>query len=161
MAMFEKGEKMISGPGTVIGSNVKLVGALKDTNDIVVHGAIEGEVASERSVNIGETAHVKGPVSGQTVLISGRVDGSVKAVDRLELLANGKIFGDITCGDLVIQSGSTFVGQCAMDEKRTTTPVNDVINTEQTEEETADVDGDSTEKSEPKSNDRSSRFEVE
>lgn len=106
--------KTETGPSTVIGANVKLVGALKDVNDITVHGTIEGEVASEKTVTIGETAQVKGPVSGIIVSVAGTVRGSVEAADRLEILPTGKVFGNISAKDLIIRSGATFVGKSTM-----------------------------------------------
>lgn len=118
MAIFEREEgKVLSGPGTVIGANVKLMGALKDVNDISVHGTIEGEVASEKNVTIGETAQVKGPVSGATVSISGTVRGSVEAANRLELLATGKVHGNISAKELIIRSGAVFNGKSTMIDK--------------------------------------------
>ncbi len=100
--------------GTIVGVNVALSGTLKDQNDIVVHGMVEGEVVSEKSVTIGETAQVKGPVKGQTVTIAGTVRGEVTAGERLELLATAKIFGSITTRDLVVHSGATLVGKSQM-----------------------------------------------
>ncbi len=114
MAMFEKEAKNPTGPGTVIGTNVKLVGALRDAEDITVHGTIEGEVASDKNVMIGETAQVKGPVKGATVSIAGTVHGPVEVTDRLELLATARLFGNITARDLIICSGALFAGKCLM-----------------------------------------------
>lgn len=114
MAIFEKGEREMTSAGTVIGSNVKLVGALRDSQDILIHGSIEGEVASEKSVTVGETAKVKGPISGTVVVIAGEVTGSVNASERLEIKTGGRLFGDVTAADLTIDSGSTFVGKCEM-----------------------------------------------
>lgn len=118
--MFDKNDKEVAGSGTVIGANVKLVGALRDRHDIVVHGAIEGEVASEKNVSIGETAQVKGPLSGETITIAGTIHGSVEARERLEILATGKVYGDITVKDLVIRSGAIFVGKSNMAEREQT-----------------------------------------
>ena len=42
-------KKPLSGPGTIVGANVKLVGTLADANEIVIHGRIEGEVVSDKS----------------------------------------------------------------------------------------------------------------
>lgn len=114
MAIFEKGEREMTTAGTVIGSNVKLVGALRDSQDILIHGSIEGEVASDKSVTVGETAKVKGPISGTVVVIAGEVTGSVNASERLEIKAGGRLLGDLTATDLIIDSGSTFVGKCEM-----------------------------------------------
>lgn len=102
------------GPGTTVGVNVALSGTLKDQNDINIFGLIDGEVISEKTVMIGKTAQVKGPVKGQIVSIAGVVRGSIDATERLELLDTGKVFGSITTKDLVIHSGAAFVGKCAM-----------------------------------------------
>lgn len=106
--------KVLPGPGTVIGANVKLVGALRDVNDITVHGAVDGEVHSEKTVTIGETAAVKGPVTGATVTVSGIVRGSIDADNRLEIMPTGKVHGNIATKDLIIRSGAIFVGKSTM-----------------------------------------------
>jgi len=105
-----------SGPGTVVGANVKLVGTLQDASDIVIHGRIEGEVVSSQMISIMETAYIKGPVSGDVVSIAGKVRGSITATGRLEILPPGKVFGSIASKDLSIKSGAIFVGKCTMPE---------------------------------------------
>lgn len=102
------------GPGTVVGVNVALSGTLKDQNDIVIYGMVDGEVISERAVNIGETAQVKGPVRGMVITVSGTARGSIDASERLEITETGRVFGDIATKDLVIHSGATLVGKVSM-----------------------------------------------
>lgn len=99
---------------TTVGANVVLSGTLKDSNDIVVHGKVEGEVISEKSVFIGDSANVKGPITAQSITISGRVKGAVTAHEKLELTPTAKVFGSIATKDLVIQSGAIFVGKSEM-----------------------------------------------
>lgn len=103
-----------SGPGTVVGANVKLVGTLQDASDIIIHGRIEGEVISTQSITVTETAYVKGPVSAEIVTVAGKVNGSITATGKLEIMPTGKIFGSITSKDLSIRSGAIFVGKCTM-----------------------------------------------
>lgn len=105
-----------SGPGTVVGANVKLVGTLSDASDIIIHGTIEGEIISSQSVTIAETAYVKGPISAEIVSIGGKVNGSITATGKLEILPTGKVFGSITSKDLSIRSGAIFIGKCTMPE---------------------------------------------
>lgn len=123
--MFDKDQDM-GGPGTVVGSNVKLNGIIKDLNDITVHGTVDGEVISEKNVTISESATVKGPVSAQVVTISGKVNGTINAVKKLEITPTGKVYGSISTKDLVIRSGAIFVGKSSMvgieSEKETKTP---------------------------------------
>jgi cytoskeletal protein CcmA (bactofilin family) len=113
-SMINKNEKPLPGPGTVVGANVKLVGTLRDVNDIAVHGIIEGEVISERTITVGETAQIKGPVSGQVVSVAGVIRGSIDASTRLEILPTGKVYGNITARDLIIRSGALFIGKSVM-----------------------------------------------
>ncbi len=103
-----------TGPGTTVGVNVALTGTLKDQNDITIYGMVDGEVICERSVVIGETAQVKGPIRGQIITISGTVRGSIEALEKLEILETGKVLGSITTKDLVIHSGAKFVGKSEM-----------------------------------------------
>lgn len=113
--MFEKEkEKIIPGPGTVVGANVKLTGVLKDINDITVHGKIDGEVISEKNVTISETAEVKGPVSAQNIIVAGKINGSITAIEKLELLPTAKVTGGLTVKDLTIKSGAIFNGKSTM-----------------------------------------------
>jgi len=105
-----------SGPGTVVGANVKLVGTLQDASDIIVHGRIEGEVISSQSITVTETAYIKGPVSAEIVTVAGKVNGSITATGKLEIMPTGKVFGSITSKDLAIRSGAIFIGKSTMPE---------------------------------------------
>lgn len=119
MAIFEKEREPMagSGPGTIVGTNVKLTGILKDTNDITVHGKVEGEVISDHNVMVTETAEIKGPITGHNVTVAGVVNGSVAAAAKLEILPTGKIYGAITMKDLTIRSGAIFIGKSSMPDK--------------------------------------------
>jgi len=109
--MFENDKQTVSGPGTVVGANVKLTGTLKDVNDITVHGQVDGEIISEKNVNITETASIKGPVSAEVITISGKVNGAITANLKLEIQPTGKVYGSIMTSDLIIHSGAIFVGK--------------------------------------------------
>jgi len=96
---------------TIVGSNVKLTGTLKDTNDIVIHGTVEGEVVSDQNIVVDETANIKGPVTAQAVSVSGVVEGMVRALDKLEIHPSGRVDGNIQTKDLIIHSGARFIGK--------------------------------------------------
>jgi cytoskeletal protein CcmA (bactofilin family) len=108
------GQNETDGIGTVVGANVKLIGTIQDKNNILVHGSIDGEVTSDKSIDVAEGAKIKGPINGQSIKIAGFVQGSVTAKEKLEILSTGKVIGSVNTKDLVINSGATFVGKCAM-----------------------------------------------
>lgn len=152
--MFEgTNDDAVAGPGTVVGANVKLTGTISDVNDITVHGSVEGEVASDKTVIIAETASVKGPVSAQMVSISGRVNGSVTAHQKLELLPSAKINGGITTKELIIKSGASFNGKCTMPADGVTTDNDKTDKSEKKKDNTVSLPKPSPEKDkeEPKS----------
>jgi cytoskeletal protein CcmA (bactofilin family) len=103
-----------SGPGTIVGVNVALSGTLKDQNDIAVYGMVDGEVNSEKSITVGQSAQVKGPVRGQVVTIAGTVHGEIDAAEKLEILETGKVYGSIATKDLVVRSGAFIDGKVVM-----------------------------------------------
>lgn len=117
MAVFDKRETPTNahnGTGTIVGGNVKLTGILKDSNDITIHGQVEGEIASDRNVTVSETAEIKGPISAQNVVIAGKVTGSIVAREKVELLATARVYGGLTMTDLIIRSGAIFIGKSTM-----------------------------------------------
>lgn len=120
MAIFaqDKDASTATGPGTIVGANVKLTGILKDTNDITVHGKVEGEVTSDHNVTVTETADIKGPVTAQNVVVAGVINGAVSAVQKIEILPTGKIYGAITMKDLIIRSGAVFIGKSTMPDRK-------------------------------------------
>lgn len=107
-----------SGSGTVVGSNVKLQGVLKDTENIIIHGQLDGELSSEQSVLVAEQAVVKGPISGDTVTVAGVVKGSIDAKKKLEILPSGRVNGSVTTKEFVVQSGAIFNGKIVMPEEK-------------------------------------------
>ena len=64
---------------------------------------------SESNVVIGADGYLKGQIKAATVVVSGRVDGSI-AADRLEIIADGAVEGDVHTVNLVIEPGGRFNG---------------------------------------------------
>jgi len=108
------GDKNVSGPSTIVGANVKLVGTLYDANEITIHGQIEGEVKSDKTVIVSETAYIKGPITAEIVQVAGQVYGSISASAKIEILPTGQVFGSTTTKDLNIRSGAIFIGKSNM-----------------------------------------------
>lgn len=132
----------VSGPGTVVGVNVALSGTLKDQNDIAVYGMVEGEVVSDKSVTVGQTAQVKGPVRGKVITIAGVVRGSIDASEKLEILETGKVFGSIAAKDFVVRSGAIIAGkvtmgadESALEEQPAVEPLTEAVKNEKPAEE--------------------------
>jgi cytoskeletal protein CcmA (bactofilin family) len=57
---------------------------------------------------------VRAKITGQTVIIHGRVDGNVIAKERIDLMAPARLYGNIVTPRLTIAEGVIFDGDCSM-----------------------------------------------
>jgi len=100
-----------AGTRNVLSSDVEIKGTVKFTNDLVVDGKIEGEIASDGNLTVGENARIKAEVKTGTVIVYGKVHGNISVTDRVELKASAEVVGDIKAKTLVIEAGAIFVGK--------------------------------------------------
>lgn len=116
--MFDKkSTRETAGPivaETVLSNQIKLEGRLRSTSNIRFDGEMLGDLTTEGDLAVGEQGSVKGNVDGRNVVVGGRIEGNVTATGRLEILATGKVFGDITVASLIIDEGGILRGKSAM-----------------------------------------------
>jgi cytoskeletal protein CcmA (bactofilin family) len=98
----------------VIGRSCLIRGDLAAEGAFRIDGTIEGSVDSQASVTIGESGVVRGGVRGSDVVIAGTVQGDVTCAGHLEILAKGKVEGDIEARSVRIETGGVFCGTSRM-----------------------------------------------
>jgi cytoskeletal protein CcmA (bactofilin family) len=79
-----------------------------------IDGSVEGEIQCHGKLTIGEGAEVRAKISGQVVIIYGRVEGNVTGSERIELVAPARLHGNISTPRLIIAEGVVFDGDCSM-----------------------------------------------
>lgn len=99
----------MSGPGTEFEGNLKSA-----TGTVYLNAGFKGRAVSEGTISLGDGADVEAEISARAISISGKLKGSAKAVERLEIKANGVVLGDISTPVLVVEAGGYFDGQCHM-----------------------------------------------
>jgi cytoskeletal protein CcmA (bactofilin family) len=112
---------------TIIGTNVKIKGSLKNQGSIQINGTVEGDVKSDQMVTVGETATVVGPIVAKTIEISGVVRGIINGGEKVEVNPKGQIQGDIITKTLIIKQGAIFNGKSQMSGE----PIVDAAETEE------------------------------
>ena len=103
-----------SKPETIIGPTTSIHGDIKADGTLRVDGLVEGTIEAAGNVIIGPSGRVTASIAGQNVLIAGAVRGNIMAAQRLEIVATGKVWGDITVRALLIEEGGLFRGQSIM-----------------------------------------------
>ena len=79
-----------------------------------IEGNVDGEIQCHGTLTIGERAEVRAKISGDVVVIRGKVEGNVVAKEKVELVAPARLFGDIDTPRLIITEGVVFDGDCTM-----------------------------------------------
>lgn len=134
--MFEKGKEEIvkaGGSETIVGASVKLKGSLRSDGNMLIEGAVNGDLKTKGSVKIGESANVVANIQANDIVVSGSVQGNIVAKERLEITESGKVIGDIVTNVLSIAPGAVFSGKCEMSDhqKQDAKPVIEVSEKEE------------------------------
>lgn len=102
----------------VLNSDVRVVGTLRFTDDLLVDGTVEGEIESEGILTVGVNATIRGTdrskaaVRTRSAIIQGRVIGDISVNDRVELASTAELIGNVTASKISIQDGAIFHGYC-------------------------------------------------
>ncbi len=79
-----------------------------------IEGNVDGEIQCHGTLTIGERAEVRAKISGDVVVIRGKVEGNVVAKEKVELMAPARLYGDVDTPRLIVTEGVIFDGDCSM-----------------------------------------------
>jgi cytoskeletal protein CcmA (bactofilin family) len=109
--MFAKNTKKLE---SFIGLNSIFKGEVKTEGTLRIDGTIDGNVNADWVV-ISEKASLKGDIVAKGIIVSGRVEGNLKAEEIVEIKSKGQIFGDISANKLSIVEDGIFSGRVSME----------------------------------------------
>ena len=99
---------------TVLGVGANFRGTLMVTGVLRIDGEFEGDILNCERLEIGEHGIMRSDVEVKDALVLGRVVGNIRALDRLEIKAGGRVEGDITAMSVIIEPGAFYSGRCTM-----------------------------------------------
>lgn len=99
---------------TLFAKDVEFKGIVNFGGTVRVDGRVEGEIHTTGTLIVGETAVVKGVVSAGVLMNSGKINGTITATERINILKPGILIGDIRTPLIAIEEGSHFHGMCDM-----------------------------------------------
>src|ERR1700712_753904 len=103
-----------SNAASLIGAGTTLTGDINSNSDLRIDGTLVGNIISNAKVIIGANGVVQGDINGQQADILGKVTGSVKVKELLQLKGSSVIKGNIHAGKLQVEPTATFNGECHM-----------------------------------------------
>ena len=106
--------KAVEKASTTLGRETNFNGVMRFRDSLKIDGTFTGEIVSNGFLHIENGAMVTANIRVGSVIIGGTVKGNVEASDKLEMLATGKVFGNIKTAKLKIADGVVFEGKCEM-----------------------------------------------
>jgi cytoskeletal protein CcmA (bactofilin family) len=106
---------MASEPPGVIGKGISIRGNLSGGGDLIIEGTVEGQISLNNHLTIEETGVVQADIEAERLTIKGEMSGNIIASDRVAIMANAKVMGDIKSPIVVIEDGAGFKGNIEMD----------------------------------------------
>jgi len=95
----------------------EIVGDIKFKENFRIDGIFKGKILSGNGLIIGESGEVEAEIDVVKISINGRVKGSIKAKERIEIFAKGRVIGSVSAPKLIIEDGAFFQGSCQMEMK--------------------------------------------
>lgn len=112
-------ETSTPGGASIIASGTTLKGDISSSGDIRIDGVLQGNIHCTAKVVIGSNGVVNGDIAGQQADIMGKVTGTIKVKELLQLKGGSQVNGNIHAGKLQIEPSANFNGQCHMAEGST------------------------------------------
>ena len=110
-----KREVPLGGGMAYIGKTVKVKGELSGREDLYVDGEVEGTVElRDHNLTVGPNGRVKANLHAKDITIIGKVEGNVRAIDKVEIRKSGSLIGDIITSRSIIEEGAYVKGSIEM-----------------------------------------------
>jgi cytoskeletal protein CcmA (bactofilin family) len=104
----------MSDVNTLVGRGSHFEGKMTFEGIVRIDGSFVGEIVSNDTLIIGESADVRAELDVATIVIYGQVYGNIRASVCVEIHAPGHLVGNIVTPGLVVERGAIFDGECRM-----------------------------------------------
>src|SRR5688572_17529640 len=103
-----------AGSACVIGAKTTVKGEITGDEDVLVEGAVEGQIRISRDLRVAASGSVRANIEANSVIVSGEVLGDCTAAVRVDIQATGRLTGNIRAPKIVIAEGAVFRGNSDM-----------------------------------------------
>jgi len=103
---------------TILSPDIDFTGTLRFEKPFLIRGNVSGEINATGLLVIDENAVVNANINALRVLIRGQVKGDVTAVEKVEITVTGKLVGNVTAPEILMETGCSFNGKCTMAGKK-------------------------------------------
>jgi cytoskeletal protein CcmA (bactofilin family) len=108
--MFGKKETTMT---TVIGADSRVHGELHSKGTVRIDGILEGNIQADWVI-VGESGSIQGEMTVRGTAVGGRVEGTIRASEMVEVTPKGRVHAEIFTAKLSIAEGGIFEGRSHM-----------------------------------------------
>lgn len=114
--MFSKSSQKVDKAESIIGGQSEVTGDLNVKGTLQVDGSIKGQVKADHVV-LTESSRIKGDITAHKIIVSGKVEGNLKAEEAIEIMPRGKVTGDVFTNRISVAEGGELNGKVVMSER--------------------------------------------
>jgi cytoskeletal protein CcmA (bactofilin family) len=100
-------EPVVMGDKTIIGEGITIEGTIRGKEDLIIEGTVKGNIeVAGNHLTIGRNGMVEAEINAESVTISGRLKGNVKAVGRVAITEEADFNGEIHARTISVKDGA-------------------------------------------------------
>ncbi len=103
-----------------LGPNLQVKGEISGNEDLHVECKVEGPVSlGGHRLTVGRGAEMTADITAREVVVYGKVDGDLRARDRIEIKSGGSVTGDLSTARIMVEDGAHLKGRIEIDRSNT------------------------------------------
>ena len=99
---------------TILSQDIDFSGILNFEKPFLIRGKLSGRITAQGLLVVDEEAVVEADISAPRVIIRGSVKGDIRAAEKVEVTVTGKLTGNVTAPEILMETGCVFNGRCTM-----------------------------------------------
>jgi cytoskeletal protein CcmA (bactofilin family) len=107
-------DKKSKGLHTFLGEGSEFQGTIKVPHSIRIDGNYKGKIETDENITIGPNGYIEADIIAKSANIGGFVKGNITVEGSVILEDKSTLIGNLTTGELMINEGAKFHGNCSM-----------------------------------------------
>lgn len=92
--------------------DTRIEGDLSFTGSFRIDGNFKGTINSDSILIVGENGNVEADINVGYLIINGEVKGTIRAGEKVEINANGRVIGTVMTPKLMVEEGAYLETHC-------------------------------------------------
>ena len=100
-------ESIVAGDKTIIGEGITIEGTIRGREDLIIHGTVRGNIeVGANHLTVGAKGLVEAEIEAESVTISGRIKGNVRASQKVAITREADFNGEVRARSISVEDGA-------------------------------------------------------